>query len=147
VNGLIGSHSYSILRAVEHKGKKFVVVRNPWGDTEWTGPWSDGSKEWSLKWLDALPVLNHSFGNDGQFVIECEFLLNFLAISLFSELLTIDNCFLDNFDYVIRTRLFDSSWTMSSQWLEVTSRPLPSPLAYGDVSCNVVRVTIFKDIN
>jgi hypothetical protein len=28
-----------VLRAVEAKGKRFVVIRNPWGDSEWTGPW------------------------------------------------------------------------------------------------------------
>jgi hypothetical protein len=85
VNGLIGNHAYSVLRAVEHKGKKFVVVRNPWGDTEWNGPWSDGSKEWTLEWLSALPVLNHSFGNDGQFVMECGFFVNYVVISLLNE--------------------------------------------------------------
>lgn len=37
--GLIGNHAYSVLRAVEAKGKRFVVIRNPWGDSEWTGPW------------------------------------------------------------------------------------------------------------
>ena len=53
-----------------------------------------------------------------------------------------DDCFLENFEHVVRTRLFDSSWTMSSQWLEVTARPLPSAVAYGDVSCNVVSCSV-----
>jgi hypothetical protein len=73
VNGLIGNHAYSILRAVECSGKRFVVIRNPWGESEWTGPWSDGSKEWTPEWLQRLPALGHSFGDDGQFVMECEF--------------------------------------------------------------------------
>jgi hypothetical protein len=85
INGLIGDHSYSVLRAVEHKGKKFIVVRNPWGDTEWDGPWSDGSKEWTSEWLGALPVLKHSFGNDGQFVMECGFFAKSVEISLLNE--------------------------------------------------------------
>ncbi|KAG6910050.1 hypothetical protein DXG01_013496 [Tephrocybe rancida] len=68
VNGLLGSHAYSILRAVEYAGKRFVIIRNPWGRSEWTGPWLDGSKEWTKEWLDALDVLGHTFGNDGQFV-------------------------------------------------------------------------------
>jgi len=40
---LIGSHAYSVRRAVECQGKHFVVVRNPWGKSEWTGRWSGGS--------------------------------------------------------------------------------------------------------
>ena len=72
VQGLIGSHAYSVLRAVECKGKRFVVIRNPWGKSEWTGRWSDGSKEWTQEWLQSLPALGHRFGDDGQFVMECE---------------------------------------------------------------------------
>ena len=71
VQGLMGDHAYSVLRAVEVKGKRFVVVRNPWGKSEWTGRWSDGSKEWTSEWLEAMPQLGHVFGDDGQFVMEC----------------------------------------------------------------------------
>ncbi|KAG5736063.1 Calpain-9 [Termitomyces sp. T112] len=118
VNGLIGGHAYSVLRAVEYKGKRFVVIRNPWGKSEWTGPWSDGSKEWTPEWLPALKVLKHMFGDDGEFVMEYK-------------------DFLENWEQIDRTLLFDSSWTMSSQWLEVTVRPVPSPWAYGDVSFTI----------
>ena len=71
VQGLMGNHAYSVLRAVEYNGKRFVVVRNPWGKTEWTGRWSDGSKEWTQEWLEVLPKLGHTFGDDGQFLMEC----------------------------------------------------------------------------
>ncbi|KAG6828438.1 hypothetical protein H0H92_007965 [Tricholoma furcatifolium] len=118
VNGLVGGHAYSVLRAVEYKDKRFVVIRNPWGECEWTGPWSDGSKEWTPEWLSALPVLGHAFGDDGQFVMEYK-------------------DFLENWEQVDRTVLFDSSWIMSSQWLKVTSRPLNLPWAFGDVSFTV----------
>ncbi|KAJ7693200.1 hypothetical protein B0H17DRAFT_1010276 [Mycena rosella] len=112
--GLIGNHAYSVLRAVEAKGKRFVVVRNPWGKSEWTGPWSDGSKEWSAESLEILPLLGHVFGDDGEFVME------------YSD-------FLDCWDQIDRTLLFDSNWITSSQWLRVTSRPLPSAWTFGDV--------------
>jgi hypothetical protein len=56
-------------------GKRFVKLRNPWGDTEWTGRWSDGSKEWTPEWLEALPALHHRFGNDGEFLMQCVILL------------------------------------------------------------------------
>lgn len=71
INGLIPAHSYSVLRAVEVKGKKFLVIRNPWGKSEWTGPWSDGAAEWTSEWLPILPNLGHAFGDDGEFVMEC----------------------------------------------------------------------------
>lgn len=48
-----------------------MKIRNPWGKTEWTGRWSDGSREWTKEWLEALPELEHSFGNDGEFLMEC----------------------------------------------------------------------------
>lgn len=72
MDGLVGGHAYSVLRAVECKGQRFVVHRNPWGDSEWTGPWSDGSKEWTPEWLDILPRLGHVFGEDGEFIMECK---------------------------------------------------------------------------
>ncbi|RDB15999.1 Calpain-9 [Hypsizygus marmoreus] len=118
VNGLFGAHAYSVLKAVEYKDKRFVIIRNPWGQSEWTGPWSDGSKEWTPEWLPALEVLAHSFGDDGEFVMEYK-------------------DFLSNWDQIDRTLLFDSSWAMSSQWLKVTSRSLPSAWSFGDVSFTI----------
>ena len=59
-NGLVGTHAYSILDARELGlipglsglsgllGKtKLIRLRNPWGQFEWKGAWSDGSKEWA----------------------------------------------------------------------------------------------------
>ncbi|KAF9529609.1 hypothetical protein CPB83DRAFT_259893 [Crepidotus variabilis] len=115
VQGLIGNHSYSVLRAVPCNGKRFVVVRNPWGKGEWTGRWSDGSKEWTHEWLDFLPELGHQFGDDGQFVME------------YSD-------WLECFSQIDRTVLFDETWSMSSQWLQVACPPLPAAWSYGEVS-------------
>ena len=71
MQGLIGDHAYSVLRAVECNGKKFIILRNPWANSEWTGRWSDGSKEWTHEWLELLPQIGHAFGDDGQFIMEC----------------------------------------------------------------------------
>ncbi|XP_067085469.1 calpain-1 catalytic subunit isoform X2 [Osmerus mordax] len=48
---LVKGHAYSVtgVDEVEYRGSpvKLLRIRNPWGEVEWTGPWSDNSKEWS----------------------------------------------------------------------------------------------------
>ncbi|TGO28742.1 hypothetical protein BPAE_0023g00070 [Botrytis paeoniae] len=82
--GIEDDHAYSVLRAVEHQGNRLCLVKNPWGETEWNGPWSDGSKEWIP---EALHALNHKFGNEGIFWMPYE-------------------DFLDRYDEIWRTRIF-----------------------------------------
>ncbi|KAG9095718.1 hypothetical protein FRC07_011043, partial [Ceratobasidium sp. 392] len=115
VNGLFAGHAYSVISAIEVNGKRFLRVRNPWGKTEWTGAWSDGSKEWTPEWLALLDKLGHKFGNDGEFLME------------YSD-------FLKTWTMIERSKLFDSGWKMSSMWLNVNSRSFPCAWNYGDVS-------------
>lgn len=48
--GLIEGHEYSILEVHRVRGVQdyfeLIHLRNPWGDTYYTGPWSRGSEEW-----------------------------------------------------------------------------------------------------
>jgi hypothetical protein len=49
--GLLANHAYSILDVIQlpdggdQKGIRLLRIRNPWGNTEWEGRWSDGSPE------------------------------------------------------------------------------------------------------
>ncbi|CAE6445197.1 unnamed protein product [Rhizoctonia solani] len=115
INGLFAGHAYSVIAAREVNGKRFLRLRNPWGKVEWTGAWSDGSKEWTAEWLALLPQLQHKFGNDGEFLMEYK---DFLATWTIIE----------------RCRLFNSEWRVSSMWINTTARGLPSAKSFGDVS-------------
>ncbi|KAJ3064282.1 hypothetical protein HDU99_004512, partial [Rhizoclosmatium hyalinum] len=95
--GLVSGHEYSVLRAVEAKGRRFLLIRNPWGNSEWTGPWSDGSSEWTGEWMT---LLSHRFGNDGQFWMEYCDVLNL-------------------WDRVKRAQIFDNNWFLSKSNVEL----------------------------
>ncbi|KAH6695406.1 calpain-1 catalytic subunit [Plectosphaerella plurivora] len=106
-NGLALGHAYSILQSREVPDEKdksklvrLVKIRNPWGQRsdsglgEWSGPWSDGSREWTPYWLEAL---GHTFGDDGEFWMSFDDMLQ-------------------TFMWIHRTRLFDETWTVVQRW-------------------------------
>ncbi|KAH6074574.1 hypothetical protein HBI65_237710 [Parastagonospora nodorum] len=95
--GIQEKHAYSIMEAREIDGQRLLKLRNPWGRTEWTGRWSDGSEEWTPEWMHKL---NHKFGDDGVFWISYKDLLR-------------------HYQHFDRTRLFGPEWTVSQQWTSV----------------------------
>jgi hypothetical protein len=95
--GIQEKHAYSIMEAREIDGERLLKLRNPWGRTEWTGRWSDGSEEWTPEWMKKL---DHRFGDDGVFWISYKDLLR-------------------TYQHFDRTRLFGPEWTVSQQWTSV----------------------------
>ncbi|KAI4891014.1 hypothetical protein NFI96_026721 [Prochilodus magdalenae] len=65
---LVKGHAYSLTGATEvhYQGRleKLVRMRNPWGQVEWTGAWSDGSSEWNSVDPSERPSAN---AEDGEF--------------------------------------------------------------------------------
>jgi calpain-15 len=71
--GLLSTHSYSILAAIEldtaYGRVELLKMRNPWGDFEWNGDWSDKSSLWTPQ-LKAL--VGYSDANDGIFFMSVD---------------------------------------------------------------------------
>ncbi|XP_073454790.1 calpain-2 catalytic subunit-like [Aquarana catesbeiana] len=73
--GLVKGHAYSVIGVseVEHNGRKIPLIqlRNPWGQVEWNGLWSDNSPMWSL--LDnSLKDKLHVKREDGDFWMQMD---------------------------------------------------------------------------
>uniref|UniRef100_A0A665TBH9 Calpain 8 n=1 Tax=Echeneis naucrates TaxID=173247 RepID=A0A665TBH9_ECHNA len=67
---LVKGHAYSITAAeqVHHCGSpvELLRIRNPWGQVEWTGAWSDSSGQWDGVGPDEKRKLDHC-ADDGEF--------------------------------------------------------------------------------
>ncbi|XP_072170100.1 calpain-9-like isoform X1 [Diadema setosum] len=73
-SGLIAGHAYTItdVRKVSVRGaeKRLIRIRNPWGQKEWNGAWSDGSSEWNAIPSDQRRSLGLVTDDDGEFWME-----------------------------------------------------------------------------
>ncbi|XP_078515755.1 calpain-3 [Lissotriton helveticus] len=86
-SGLVKGHAYSVTGVEETPFKKdkvkLVRLRNPWGQIEWNGPWSDQSKEWSLIDKSEKTRLQHQVIEDGEFWMSFDdFLKNFTKLEI-----------------------------------------------------------------
>lgn len=100
------------MEAKDIKGERLLRVRNPWGNTEWQGKWSDGSEQWTPEWMQ---LLNHRFGDDGMFWISYQ-------------------DFLRKYQSLDRTRLFGPEWQVTQQWTTVN---VPWSADYNDTMYSV----------
>ncbi|KAM8807704.1 calpain-3 [Eudromia elegans] len=85
--GLVKGHAYSVTAVEEttFKGEKIRLVRlrNPWGQVEWNGPWSDKSEEWNFINESEKSRLQHKIAEDGEFWISFEdFMRHFTKLEI-----------------------------------------------------------------
>ena len=79
--GLVPGHAYSVIQVKEACGNRLVNIRNPWGQFEWDGEWSDKSDKWTQEMIEAIqPVLDEA---DGTFWMSFEdFVKNFRSLNV-----------------------------------------------------------------
>ena len=71
-NGLVKGHAYSVTSIATIKTRdgdfQLIRVRNPWGnEREWTGAWSDKSREWALVSDTEKRQIGLTYDYDGEF--------------------------------------------------------------------------------
>ncbi|XP_035672560.1 calpain-9-like isoform X3 [Branchiostoma floridae] len=76
-NGLVQQHAYSITGFAEVEGTQLVRIRNPWGKTEWKGPWGDQSDEWNGVDEGTKEELGIVQRDDGEFWMSFEDFLTY----------------------------------------------------------------------
>ncbi|XP_074091282.1 calpain-3 isoform X3 [Macrotis lagotis] len=86
-SGLVKGHAYSVtgLEETTFKGEKVKLVRlrNPWGQVEWNGSWSDSWKDWVLIDKEEKSRLQHQVTEDGEFWMSYEdFIFNFTKLEI-----------------------------------------------------------------
>ncbi|KAK5898600.1 hypothetical protein CesoFtcFv8_008161 [Champsocephalus esox] len=112
---LVKGHAYSVTGAdqVEYRGntERLIRIRNPWGQVEWTGAWSDSSPQWreiSDEDRDRLSLC----AEDGEFWMSfSDFLSHYSRLEICN--LTPDALSDDSVSKWALTK-FDSSWRRGS---------------------------------
>lgn len=108
---LVKGHAYSLTGAEEinFRGRpvQIVRVRNPWGEVEWTGAWSDEAPEWNYVDPKVKQELDKQ-ANDGEFwMAYTDFLRQYSRLEICN--LTPDTLSSDEL-HKWSTNLFSGSW-------------------------------------
>ncbi|XP_069744122.1 calpain-1 catalytic subunit-like isoform X2 [Narcine bancroftii] len=82
---LVKGHAYSVtgVKEVNYRGRRerLIRIRNPWGQVEWTGAWSDNSSEWN--YIDPEERDGMVQMEDGEFWMSfTEFLAQFSRLEI-----------------------------------------------------------------
>ena len=105
---MISGHSYSVIKVVKVKSSKtyLIQLRNPHGQNEWNGDWSDDDDKWNQLYGCTLNKLGYvSNKNDGEFFMSLEDFRTYFG--------TVEFCHLnvhDNSNYLH----FHGNWNLAS---------------------------------
>ncbi|CAG9310137.1 unnamed protein product [Blepharisma stoltei] len=79
--GLVPGHAYTVIQCKEAYGNRLLNIRNPWGNFEWDGDWSDRSTLWTDEMKEAIrPILDD---NDGTFWMSYnDFIVHFTGVNI-----------------------------------------------------------------
>jgi hypothetical protein len=79
--GIVPGHAYTLLDAIEVNGIRLLNLRNPWGQFEWQGDWSDKSDLWTDELLEICKPTRDT--DDGKFWMnDTDFFRNFSDLSV-----------------------------------------------------------------
>ncbi|XP_072905046.1 calpain-5 [Hemitrygon akajei] len=113
VRGLRPGHGIWSLFSAEKL--KLVRLRNPWGSTEWDGPWSDGSEEWERVGKREREKMGVTVKDDGEFWMSFEdFTRNFTDLVVCRR---INTSVLSFHKTWVEARTF-SQWSVSANALQ-----------------------------
>uniref|UniRef100_UPI00358F5955 calpain-1 catalytic subunit-like isoform X2 n=1 Tax=Myxine glutinosa TaxID=7769 RepID=UPI00358F5955 len=111
--GLFCGHAYSVIKVdqvhVNQKVHNLIRIRNPYGQGEYTGCWSDGDECWQSISEEEKRRLGYIDRNEGEFWIsEHDFVEQFILV----EICNMDPGVLDEDQHTHAwvTSLFESSW-------------------------------------
>ena len=94
-DGIVEGHAYTVKAVYSFKKYKLLNLRNPWGQFEWTGKWSDNdSKTWQRHKKIAKKI-NFVAADDGAFWISFKDFLNIFNVIEICDRTTISNLHLD----------------------------------------------------
>ena len=116
--GLVPGHAYTVIQAKEANTNRLLNIRNPWGQFEWDGDWSDKSPLWTDDMKAQIkPVLDE---NDGTFWISYEdFTKQFSGVNI---------CRVDSYQEARikgtfeRTEIAGESWVVSKSYFVIQSK-------------------------
>eukprot|EP01028_Stygiella_incarcerata_P010561 TRINITY_DN5505_c0_g1_i3.p1 TRINITY_DN5505_c0_g1~~TRINITY_DN5505_c0_g1_i3.p1 ORF type:complete len:1778 (-),score=493.56 TRINITY_DN5505_c0_g1_i3:1948-7179(-) len=97
--GIVQGHAYSVLDVREISGNCLMRLRNPWGETEWSGDWSDSSDRWTKMTTSQLRHTDDE--EDGDFWMSYD-------------------DFVRHYESIYVCKLFDASWKrclVRSEWV------------------------------
>ena len=105
--GLAPGHAYTIIDLLEINGEKVLRLRNPWGNGEYTGDWSDSSKKWTAELKKKYNFLKK---DDGDFHMAYEDYLKYYVVMGFGKL---------HQDFVTRVLRVEKTEAIKCQLLKV----------------------------